>query len=433
MSLFDIIQSIAADSSLKAKQAIMEANKGNECLRAAFSLTENLLYNYYIRFEDTTIIAGAKNGRDITESDFKIFADLNNRVVTGNAARDAFVAALQPLDEGARTIMVRILNRDLRCNAGTSLANKVWKGLIEEMPCMLAGKFDKKAIERIVDRKDGYIIQTKMDGSRAIGEVKDDGTVLFRSRGGNVVEIHGVFDGALGQHKGFTFDGELLVIGEDGHEDRKTGNGLFTKAVRGTLEPKDAARMHIVLWDMVPTVDYNNGFCDVPYKERLKNLVGISAKFNPNKVSVVETKFVSNIDEVQKFYQEMRDRGEEGAILKFADMPWEDKRSKHMIKMKAVNTADLKVVGWEEGTGKFVGMMGNLIVESSCDQLRCNVGSGFSEEQRKDPTKFQNTIVEIEYNEIITARGRDTKSLFLPIFKSIRVDKKVANALSELV
>ena len=67
--------------------------------------------------------------------------------------------------------------------------------------------------------------------------------------------------------------------------------------------------------------------------------------------------------------------------------------------------------------------------------VEVNVGSGFSDAQRKEyfNPKMIGNVIEIKYNEIIDNKfDKSIKSLFLPIFVGTRVDKSKANTLKEL-
>lgn len=433
--ILDIVTSIAEDSSLKAKQSIMEQHKDNEVLKKCFFYAENPRFNFYIK-ADPEMAVGSSGTEDISLETFNQLDQIINRKVTGNDARLFLQSILLPLNTAGRTIVIRIVNRDLRCNAGTSIANKVWKNLIPEYPVMLASKGDKKAfdyLESLVD-KDNFVVQCKCDGGRINVMVDERGNVTYRSRNGSELNLHGFFDSQFQEYRGMVFDGELLVRDKDnGIVDRKISNGLYTKSVRGTITKEEISKMCIVLWDVVPIEEFNAGQGSMSYRDRLRILVQDSSTFNPSLVSIVESKIVHTIKEVQEFYELMRSRGEEGAIVKVASSRWEDRRSKNMVKMKAEESCDALVVGYEDGTGKYSGMIGSLICESSCGKLRFNVGSGFTEADRKvDPQYYLGKIVEVVYNEVISSKGKDTKSLFLPIFKTVRDDKTVANRLEEL-
>ena len=108
---------------------------------------------------------------------------------------------------------------------------------------------------------------------------------------------------------------------------------------------------------------------------------------------------------------------------------WQDKRVKHQIKFKGELECDLKVVGFEPGTGKYVGKLGALICESDDGIIKVKVGSGFNDEDRES-IKEQDVIgkvVAVKYNARIRSKSED-ESLFLPIFLEIRQDKTQADS-----
>ena len=85
----------------------------------------------------------------------------------------------------------------------------------------------------------------------------------------------------------------------------------------------------------------------------------------------------------------------------------------------------------QSGTGKNKGLLGALTAETDDGNIRVNIGTGFSDEQRKLFTEefVMGKIVEIEYNQRISSGGgRDTDSLFLPRFIELREDKDHTNS-----
>jgi ATP-dependent DNA ligase len=116
--------------------------------------------------------------------------------------------------------------------------------------------------------------------------------------------------------------------------------------------------------------------------------------------------------------------------LKTQDGIWENKRSKSLIKFKGELECDLLVVDWEEGTGKNVGRLGALVLESACGGVRVNVGTGFSDADRNGITAANSVgrIVAIKYNARITDKKSAVASLFLPVFMEFRDDKSQADS-----
>lgn len=430
MKISEIIESIASIGSTLAKEAIVREHASNSVLRQVFNLTENPRIQFFIKSKELP----ETSGNDVITSEvLGKLIPIVNRIVTGNAARDLVIDIMRPLDRDSQEIIQRIVNKDLRCNCGTAIVNKVWKGLIPEYPMMLASKGDAKSMEYLRKVGGPYIVQKKCDGGRVNAIISLDNVVTYRSRNGNELTLHGVFDSIFSRFPGAVFDGEILARNADGIMDRKTGNGLYTKAVRGTLTKEEADSLCIEVWDLVSSEEVATGLGDHGYATRLELLRACMLVDKENKVIVVESETVNTLEECQEFYTRMRSQGEEGAIIKVAKGVWEDRRSKNMVKMKANETADLECFGVELGKGKHAGLIGALNCRTSCGKLVVQVGTGFKDVDRAKPHDFYvGKIIEVNYNEVITSKGKDTASLFLPVYNQIRYDKNVANSLSEL-
>jgi DNA ligase-1 len=113
--------------------------------------------------------------------------------------------------------------------------------------------------------------------------------------------------------------------------------------------------------------------------------------------------------------------GFEGAVVKPYDYVYKGTRSYDWMKMKDVLSADLEVVGSFEGEGKYVGMLGGIIVDFRGTEVR--VGSGFSDRTRESLWEIREylpgRIAEVLYMEVT-----DTGSLRHPRFVTFRPDKE---------
>jgi DNA ligase-1 len=105
---------------------------------------------------------------------------------------------------------------------------------------------------------------------------------------------------------------------------------------------------------------------------------------------------------------------------------WEDKRSKTQIKYKGELECDLKIVGIQEGQGKYAGMLGAILCESSDGLIKVSVGSGFTDDQRKRRDVIVGKVAAVKYNARIVNRDGE-HSLFLPVLIEIRDDKTEAD------
>lgn len=422
MTIYEIIESIAAIGSTNAKKAILESHKDNEILKACFYYAYNPRFNYWIKAKTLPRIEGK---HDIDSFAFVVLNTLINREVTGDSARAQIEKFMESLTAEAQEILCRIINHDLRCGASDTLAMKIWPGLVPSYPVMLCDKFKAKSEEYLkkFESANAFNISTKEDGGRVLITVDDFGSVALRSRNGSELTVYGLFDSYFKRFKNQVFDGELLIKNPDGTPNRKLSNGIYTKLVRNTAIKEEVERFSIVLWDMIPLNEYLTGLGTKPYSERLEELnFCFRTAWYTSPVRIVENKNVSTIKECFEFYEEMRNRGEEGAVIKLNSGIWEDKRSKNCIKLKAEEDISAKIVGFIEGTGKYVGMLGSFRCITECG-IEFNVGTGFSDKQRKEFSSSKiGEIIDVKYNEIISNKTTSTKSLFLPVFLKERPD-----------
>ena len=419
--VFDILEDLAANPSRNYKIAKLQEHEHNKVLREVVRLALDPFTQFYIR----KIPAYEATGSGCLLQAMDGLFELSNRLVTGNAGVEHLTRILTSLSPKNAKVLERIIAKDLKCGVSTATANDVWMGLIKEYPIMLCSGYEDKLIEKM---KWPAMVQLKMDGMRFNAIVRDN-AVEFRTRNGKEIHLHGNLEQEFIQIANgidCVFDGELVVSYFDGIMDRQTGNGILNKAIKATISDTEAALVRAIVWDVIPYMYFVDSYCPTPYKDRF-------AKFKwgidfPNKIQLVQSTIVENIEEARAKFEEYYNAGQEGIILKDMSSPWEDKRAKHQIKFKGELECDLKVVGYEEGTGKYVGKLGALVCESDDGIIKVKVGSGFNDEDR-EKIKEQDVlgkVVAVKYNARIRSKHQD-ESLFLPIFLEIREDKNQAD------
>lgn len=417
--ILDILEDIAANPSRLYKERVLTQYQDDEVFKEVIRLALDPFTQFYQR--KIPAYNTTKKKFDSLEVAIRRLKLLSDRIVTGNAAIDHLRIVLESVDPADAKVIERIIAKDLKCGVSDSTANKIWPGLIHEYPCMLASAYDQKLVDRV---KFPAFAQLKMDGMRFNAIVKR-GKVEYRSRNGKEVGLLGNLDAEFVEYaagKDVVFDGELVVKSGGVVLDRKTGNGILNKAVKGTISESEAAMVHATVWDCIPLGTFEKGVETTPYSARLKYLQDI---VKPGRVSVVETTTVNDIEEARAIFERYLSEGQEGIILKTQDGIWENKRSKSLIKFKGELECDLLCVGWEEGTGKNVGRLGALVLESGCGGIRVNVGTGFSDDQRSNITAKSSIgrVVAVKYNARIKDKSSDVESLFLPVFIEFRDDK----------
>lgn len=432
MNLNLFFESLASNASRNFKIEQLTQNRDNEVLQEVVRLALDPFTQFYQR----KIPKYTPNQNDLGDNlDWaldQLVTMLASRKVTGNAAIEHLQYVLENVTADNAKVVERVIQKDLKCGVSVSTANAVWENLVHEYPVMLCSAFDKKLVDKI-----NYpaMVQLKMDGMRfnAIVKHTDSGTTVeFRSRNGKEINLLGNLEQefiALAGNIDYVFDGELLVKDNGVILDRQTGNGILNKANKGTISEVDAAKVCATVWDMIPYTDFKRGSCNLTYGIRFAVLESMPL---PNKIELVESTVVGSLDEAQALFEKYLADGQEGIILKDMHGFWEDKRSKGQIKFKGELECDLKIVGIEEGTGKYAGMLGAIICESADGVVKTRVGSGFNDDQRKNlGSEIVGKIAAIKYNmRSVDKQGK--QSLFLPIVLEIRDDKTEADSSEDI-
>jgi hypothetical protein len=440
--ILSILNSLAADNSRLAKEAILKANQNNQLLKDVIKLALDPFTQFHIRkIPDYTAIAEKK--QDPLYKAILRLSLLSNRTLTGNAGIEHLRIVLSSVCADDAKVIERIIAKDLKCGVSDATVNKIWPGLIPEYPCMLASAYEQKLVDKVIWPA---IAQVKMDGMRFNAIVKNN-KVEFRSRNGKEIVIPDPNIEAPFRHMAafygldMVFDGELMVVDAAGKMlDRKTGNGILNKAVKGTMSVAEAVQVRATIWDAITYDAFQAGVEKEQYKDRLAKLCNcisdLKARNTPvaHYVELVYSKQVQNEYEARTMFEKFLSEGQEGIILKTREGIWENKRSKSLIKFKGELECDLLVVDWEEGTGKNYGRLGALVLESDCGGIRVNVGTGFSDLDRDNITKANSVgrIVSVKYNARISDKSSGVESLFLPVFIEFRSDKTRADAAKDV-
>lgn len=456
MSILQILNSIQQESSRNGKIALIEQNKDNQLFRNVLQKALNPYLNFYIRkIPDYTFrfLSGPDDKHQTLEWALDQLVKLEERELTGHAGIAHLEYILGELSTEDATIIERIIGKDLKCGASDGSVNAAITNFIPSYPCLLARPYDKKNIKNIT--YPAYS-QLKSDGLRGNVFVKN-GKVTQCGRSGRPIDLleHMDSDMLLLTEQYSTdmfYDGEFVVV-DAGEKivDRKTGNGIINKAIKGTIGNDEAKQVRFQIWDAFPLSEFFARKSEETYDNRFVKLINTirtlnegedatinALKFGLRKFRLIPYEIVNNLEEAIAHFERLLKDGEEGTILKNYCGLWEDIRSKHLVKFKAEKECDLEITGFNPGEGKFLGQVGSLNCESSDGKVQVAI-SGFSDELRKWISENIQTligsIVEILYNERITSEQTNRKgidSLFLPRFNMFRPDKTIANSSEEI-
>jgi DNA ligase-1 len=139
---------------------------------------------------------------------------------------------------------------------------------------------------------------------------------------------------------------------------------------------------------------------------------------------------IETMEQLVNLYTSLTSNGAEGIMLRAPGSPYEEKRSKYMLKYKIKEDSECIVRGYLPGEGRLQGMLGALRCEMIKDDkltgVYSNIGTGFTDFQRKNynvPSSSEyipiGTIVSFSYMEM-TDDGVPRH----PVYRGIRFDMK---------
>lgn len=423
MEIVSIVEELRNTSSTNAKKIILEKNICNEGLKTALWLTYNPFRKYKIT--EKVLDEGLKDARSVDS--LNILLHLLSTSNINDRLRQDVNNFLEQTDEELREFYKCIILKDLKIGVNITTINKVWDGLIPtgetgvEIKPMLASKFDFNR-----PPKGDFVVTEKLDGVRCIAHYEEgDGVQLYTRQGKRIlgcIEIENAIRESMIEMEvnKAMLDGELIAT-DCSYEDvyKET-----IKRVKNKNEIKEGIKY--VVFDIL-TLDYRYDIPNnKPYSERRNDLLALRRySLEKDCIEILPMLYVGNdISELINLLDIYKGKGAEGLMVNLLDAPYEFKRSKNILKVKVMQTADLKIVGFQEGQSKNKGKLGALLVDYKGNTV--GVGSGFSDFDREyiwnNQDQYLGKIAEIQYFEV-TKDKTGTESLRFPVWKHLRTDK----------
>ena len=233
---------------------------------------------------------------------------------------------------------------------------------------MLAHKVNDKRI----DFNEPVFIQPKLDGVRCI--FTKDGAY---SRTGK--QFHNLRHIELRLERFFKVQPNAVLDGE-----------LYNHALRDDFEqiislvrkqkPNDEDRrnaQHLIQYHVYDIIAEGPS-----YEDRLNWLLS-SRYLWCNAVVPVETLEVHGYSGAKAMHNEFLNKGYEGSILRL-NGPYEQKRSYNLQKFKDFSDDEATIIGYEEGKGKFTGLIGKfLMIDDNGIEFGCPIGKGYNYDDRR--------------------------------------------------
>lgn len=422
----EFIKEVTASNSRLHKQEVLRQYKDDPIICRYLQIAFDPYKVYGLSTKKLSKVVGGNTFSNI-ENVFSLFDYLEEH----NTGTDKDISICQEVlntvctyDHEAGALLETLICKDLSIGCDAKTINKEIPGLIPTFNVQLANKYFDKP--EYVEGKT-FAITTKIDGGRIIA-LKEDGKVSFFTRAGQkyegLVDLEDEMSRLMPDNT--CLDGEITLLNK-GKLSSKDQYKETMKIVRTKDKEKHGIKM--IVFDCMTADEFKNQSCKYDYIIRRAEA---ELLFNQKDFTYFELLPIlyrgSDTTKITEILEEEIAKGEEGIMINILDVPYEFKRTNNLLKCKKFNTCDLRIIGFEEGTNKYSGMLGAFICEYKGGTVK--VGSGLTDEQRKEiwqnRSKHQGTIIEISYFEE-TKDSTGKKSLRFPTFKDFRPDKTEPN------
>lgn len=129
----------------------------------------------------------------------------------------------------------------------------------------------------------------------------------------------------------------------------------------------------------------------------------LDEEVSSNMIVFVPTERVKNFDHLDELYQTYMEQGYEGQMVRISSKPYENKRSKQLLKRKEFKEEEFTIVDIVEGEGNRSGMAGNILCKDSVGK---QFGAGiqgdrdFYRQLLSTKTDLIGTLVSIKYQNL---------------------------------
>ncbi len=422
----EFVQEMVTSASRKHKQEVLKKYKDDEVVKKYLKIA----YDPYTVFGiSEKKLSKAVTGITVYPADniFDLFYWLEKHNTGTDYAIKMCQVTMEKVfaeSEGCTWLLKELICKDLSIGADSKTINSIMPDLIPTFNVQLANKYFDKP--EYVEGKE-FAITTKIDGGRIIA-IKENGQVSFFTRAGQkyegLVDLENEMSAKMPDN--FCLDGEITILNDKGIPSKEA----YKQAMKITRKDGEKHGVKMKTFDCMTAAEFREQKCDMPWYLRRSKMLEV---FCANEFTFFEPLPALYIgydtSMITKYLDEAIADGQEGIMINICDASYEFKRTTNLLKVKKMNTMDLQIIGFEEGSGKYTGTLGAILVRYKNGNV-VKVGSGFTDWLRaeiwQNRGKYMDKIVEIKYFEETTNQDGG-ESLRFPIFNDFRPDKLEAD------
>ena len=396
--LIIICNRFKADTTKTGKLALLNEYADNENFKKYLQYILDPLYTYGLQDKKIQKFLGANFGKGRGKANvFDMFEYLLEHP-TGTDHTASIIARFIDSfeDEEIKLFLRESFTKKMKLGISPKTVNKVYgKGFISNFEVMLAKKFEDES-HKIVGQK--FAITEKFDGQRCAFIKKDGGIKGYSREGLRIIGLKQIENELLKLADG-VYDGELLCWNHAELKDRE----VLQQTLKLTRKDGDKEGVLFYCFDYIPLDEFDDGESKLGYLDRrevnpLNNEI-IRDEFKH--ISFIEVLYVGDdLEVIPDMLSKMEEKGKEGLMLNLADAPYVCKRSGNILKLKTMQTCDLRIIGFEAGKplGKYEHTLGKFVVDYKGYPLGV---SGISDKVREEvwnnQSKYLGAIIEVSY------------------------------------
>lgn len=418
----DFVKEITSSNSRKHKQEVLQKYSQNVVILTYLQFAFNPYITFGISTKKLYKTVGASR-IDYLNSIFELLEYLK----VHNTGTDQDISICQEIlnnvacyDRESADLLEKLICKDLSIGCDAKTINSVIPGLIPTFSVQLAEKYFEKP-ERVEGQE--FALTTKIDGGRIIA-IKENGQVSFFTRAGQKYEGLVDLERELAESfpDGVCLDGEITLFENAGIPSKEAYKQ--TMKITRADGPKTGVKM--LVFDALYADEFKRQECNRSWDCRRDSLERLFERVKPTYFELLPILYRgTDTSMITKYLDEAIAQNEEGVMINICNAEYMFKRTTALLKVKKMNTLDLEVVDYEEGSGRLSGTLGAIHVRYKNGNI-VKVGSGFSDELRKQiwnhDIMIVGKIVEIQYFEE-TTNADGGISLRFPVFKDFRPDK----------
>lgn len=367
-----------------------------------FNITGDKVSNFEKDFET------GLNYKDI----FVLLYDLYSRKITGDLASMCCVEFIWQYEE-YEDIIIKILNKDLKCGINTKTINAVYKDLIPEFSVPLAKDYKKGLCDF---NKENWYASRKLDGVRCLCFIDDHGNINLYSRNGKkFFTLNKIKEDLKNnfKYRNFILDGEICITDENNNENFQSVMKEIRRKNHTIKNPT------FFVFDFYTIDEFKNKKILTPYS-KYKDID--EYLINCDHVTPLVQLKIESKEKLIKLIKTIPKQWE-GLILR--KHPTLFKRSNNLLKIKKFKETELKVIDIVKGEKLITNCYQKCVTALVCiyKNTTLNVGSGLTDQLRlywyNNKTKIINKFITVKYFE--ESKDKMGKvSLRFPIYKGVR-------------